>query len=329
MLYAGAKLETAREISRVLEYRKAELDDDNIHESFSQLLNQLKNSSNHLDISNALFASDVTHLLFSYEELLQTKYDAGVQEFNHERNKEAVRDINDWVKEKTKGKINKIVDDISEDTRLLILSVIYFNGIWKNKFNSTTSMGIFYNNGKDGVLVPMMQTIGEFNSFISIDKGIKVLEIPYKDDSISMIIVLPIEFLNLNIIERNIDADELNRILRQMELETVGVNIPKFKLDVSKKLRNQLINLGIRKAFNEKADFSGINGNYDLYVSDVLHKAVMEVNERGSIVTAASNIQLFYHSSTLSVFHANHPFLFYVLGRKTNMILFAGRVQQL
>ncbi|XP_067134364.1 iripin-2-like [Centruroides vittatus] len=335
MAYGAARGETARQMQDALEYDKAGLTDQNIHQFFRSLNEFLSKGSEEyrLEMANAILTQSGYDIADEYKALLQNSYQALHKEVDFSGNSnQAVGEVNNWVSQKTNGKIVKLLDSLSPDTRMILLNAIYFKGTWKKTFNSdSTRNSPLFNNGNKQISVPMMK-MSEVFPYASFP-GFQALELPYKGEEISMIILLPDKYDELQQLESRIDADELKNIFSNMYPIKVDIKFPKFKMEDFKELKGSLSNLGMRDAFTGQADFSGINGKKDLYISSVLHKAVIEVNEEGSEAAAATGIIFLLKSSfpieRIPKFHADHPFLFFIRDRRTDMILFAGRVNSL
>lgn len=337
MAYGAARTETADEMRNVLQYDKAGINVENVHQSFRSLLELLNNGSDEykLSMANAILSSINYEVLPEYKELLKTHYAAVLKEVDFAgNNNQAVNEVNQWVNEKTNGKIPKFLDQLSKDTKMILLNAIYFKGTWNTAFNaSDTKDESFYNGGVEPKSVPMMKLNDRFLYTSDEEKGFQALDLLYKGKDISMLILLPDKYDQLDQLEKSIDADQLHEIVQDLYSQKVDVSIPKFKLEDTRQLKESLQSLGMQKAFDGRADFSGISGNTDLYISEVVHKAVIEVNEEGSEAAAATGVIFLIKSSffpeRIPVFNANHPFLFFIRDRRSGMILFSGRINNL
>jgi serpin B len=159
-------------------------------------------------------------------------------------------------------------------------------------------------------------------------ENLQALELPYKGDEMSMLVLLPKDVNGLEDIENMLTAEFLNTILSKMWKTKVSVYLPRFKMTWgTTSLKNTLAALGMSDAFSPgKADFSGINGQDGLYISDVFHKAFVEVNEEGTEAASGTFLTVAKSLSSELVFRADHPFLFLIRDNRSGSILFIGRL---
>jgi len=330
MTYAGASGNTKKQMSEVLYFN---LPDDELHFAFSKLnsiLNTPK-SDFQLAIANSLWGQINYPFQEDFLDLVKKYYSAGFNlvDFVDEINREKARnEINKWVEDRTNQKIRELIhkEDLNPMTRLVLVNAIYFKGKWKYTFNKeeTREMPFFLNENKT-LKVSMMHQINEFNYYE--DKNLQAIELPYSGNELSMVVILPKE-RNLSKIEKNLTYDMLNSISRSMEKEKVDLYIPRFKIEKRYILNEALMKLGMTDAFIDMlADFSGMTGDKDLYISKVIHQSFIEVNEEGTEAAAATAVIMSGKSIGLGpkVFKADHPFLFFIIHKPTNTILFMGR----
>jgi serpin B len=239
--------------------------------------------------------------------------------------------INYWVSAKTGGKITNLVPNgaLTPRTRLVIANAIYFKGQWERPFDPrhTAPLPFFAAHGLT-VMAPTMERTGSFRT-----KGFdacELLELPYAGGKLSMVIVLPRARDGLSGVEKGLGAAGISEWLASLDLavaQELEVTLPLFKMTYAADLASPLAQLGVSSAFRQEADFSRINGRRDLLVSDVLHKAFVEVNEEGTEAAAATGIAV----SKLAVmlprkFAVDHPFLFLIRDTSTGSLLFLGRI---
>ncbi|GIY05740.1 uncharacterized serpin-like protein TK1782 [Caerostris extrusa] len=333
MLFYGARGDTAEELRKVLGYEKADLPDDLVHEAFSRFLSEvLKGGGSSdpyvLDIANAVLVDEDMDLIDDYKSNVQELYKADVRQVDFARNSaQIVREINEWVKEKTKGKIEKLFDSLSPSTIMVLLNAVYFKGTWKYQFETrNTAMQMFYNNGlqSGGKSVSMMHMTERF-PYTTFD-DFKALELPYKGENVSMLVLLPNQRDGISALESSMTPEKLSQVQQQMRKTKVVVSLPKFKFEYSKELSPAMRALGANDIFGA-ADFSGMTHSRSAAVSQIMHKAVIEVNEEGSEAAAVTGI-VFIRTSVIvdrpPEFNADHPFLFAIIekGSSNNMILF-------
>ena len=172
----------------------------------------------------------------------------------------------------------------------------------------------------------MMYQQGQFK-YAETDK-LQILELPYKGDDLSMVLLLPKQVDGLAELEKSLTLENLNDLLGKLRKQKVEVYIPKFKMTSEFSLARLLADMGMPDAFSRKADFSGMNGTLDLFISAVLHKAFVEVNEEGTEAAAATAVvmKLKGAASAAPVFRADHPFVFTIKDIHSGSILFIGRI---
>jgi len=233
--------------------------------------------------------------------------------------------INTWVEEQTNNKIKDLIPQgmITPLTRLVLTNAIYFKGTWAIQFDPTdTKKQDFRVNSEKTVQADMMSLTEEEFNYTETD-DLQILELPYKGDELSMLILLPKE--NLNKIELTLEnLEQWRSSLREREL---NIYIPKFKFETKYFMSKDLKEMGMPTAFGEGADFSGMTGDKKLFISQVIHQAFVEVNEEGTEAAAATALTMVESAVTKpTLFKADHPFIFIIQQKETGNILFIGRV---
>jgi serpin B len=244
----------------------------------------------------------------------------------------AVQTINAWVSDKTRSKIKNLIQRnfIDDDTRLILTNAIYFKGQWEKEFEKPLTKDEEWH-GPAPRPVPMMHQQGRYLYYE--DSGFQALELPYRGRQLSLLIVLPREKDGLAALERQWAAgDAYRQVTDGLDYEgTVHVSLPRFKIEAEFKLKPVLCGLHAELAFSDEADFSGI-AEEPLKISEVVHKAFVEVNEEGTEAAAATAVGMILCAGISGpapipkVFKADHPFLFFIRDRKTDTVLFSGRV---
>ena len=321
MTYGGARNETERQMSMVMHY---DLNQVNTHQGFSDLkthLGKLSNGSSlKLSIANALWKSESMHFKKEYLDLTTKYYDASIYPLN------GARPINSWAERNTNGMIKEIVSDHDLiDARLVLTNAIYFKGDWLSEFKEKNTRKTLFKTlkgNKDSV--DMMQKVDDVNYYE--DEHTQVLELPYKGESVSMIIILPKENSSINDLVTSIDRKQFSLYRSKLRKQEVVIYLPKFSFESEYHLESILPKMGMPDAFNpSRADFSGMSAG--LSISQVVHKAVIEVNERGSEAAAVTSVVAVVTSKReQNVFNANRPFLIFICDKQTNSILFMGSV---
>ncbi len=330
MTYAGAKGSTAEQMASVLHFA---LETDNVHSAFSDIHRVLdggeKKRAYELHIANALWMQKDYPLRREFTDLLGKYYRAGLMESDFAGNAEKSRkEINAWVEEKTREKITELIGPgvLNALTRLVLTNAIYFKGMWANQFKKELTKPAPFTllDGKK-TEVAMMHQNGKF-AYSETDK-LQVLEMPYEGNEISMLVLLPKETDGLKHLETLLTAENLNQWFPKMKRE-VMVWVPKFRMTSQFMLAEVLQSLGMTEAFLPSADFSGMTGQKDLFISAVIHKAFVDVNEEGTEAAAATAVIMARSASIqhIPVFRADHPFIFMIRDNASGSILFVGRV---
>ena len=329
LAYGGSRGETQKQIATAMHFT---LPNERLYPAFGALQKQLiqedKSRGYRLLVANALWGQKGEPFLKEFLDLTKCYYGAGLNQLDFANETEqSRRTINNWVEEKTNNKIKDLIPPggVDKQTALVITNAIYFKGEWKTKFSWwKTRRKDFYISSKETVRIPLMHLKEDFKYYE--DEKLQALELPYKGDEISMLVILPGETEGIREVEKTLTAESLNVLLSKMWTTEVDVYLPKFKLVWGTSLKNALIALGMPDAFGGEADFSGINGIGDLFISNVFHKAFIEVNEKGTEAAAATGVILAKSAHIAHVFRADHPFIFIIKDNRSKSILFMGRV---
>lgn len=247
---------------------------------------------------------------------------------NFKTDPESVRlAINDWVKDKTRSYIKELIPKgvISQFTKLVLVNAIYFRGLWQKPFKSekTRQMPFHLSNGQS-VPVPMMQVSGTF-LYTENDK-LQMLQLPYTASTIEMVILLPKANNSLQVTQKNLNQIEFSRLLQMAREQHVDLDLPKFKLaSTLYSLEESLQHMGLTDAFTTDANFSNLT-NSPLIVSGVIQKAVLEVDEQGTVAAAATAISFAGAMPVYVPFKADHPFIFMLYDTQAHIILFLGQI---
>jgi serpin B len=333
MAYAGARGNTASEMAKALHFT---LPSDQLHPAMGALLRDLNaaHSDYQLNVANALWAQQGYTFLDQFLDLLKGDYGAGLQQVDFKGAPEAARStINQWVEQKTQDKIKDLLAPgaVTPDTRLVLTNAIYFNGNWQTQFDKAqTRNEEFYLSQTKSAAAPLMHREGSFGYF---DGGtFQILEIPYKSNALSLIVLLPKERSGLSGLEDSMTASNMQQWVSQVApVPKVIVTIPKFKSTQEFELSTALRALGMPQAFGAGADFSGMTGKRDFAISAVIHKAFVDVNEEGTEAAAATAVTMRALAMRAPgppspVFRADHPFIFFIRDNGSRSILFLGRM---
>jgi serpin B len=329
MSYAGARGETARQMAGVLHFS---LEPGRLHPAFAAMLLSdqatREESGYRLDVANAAWGQKGYGFLEDYLALTREYYNAGFREVDFVEGTEQARQIiNAWVEDQTEHRIKELLQrpDLDPATVLVLTNAIYFKGSWASRFDEKyTKDGPFWMNEKDNVVVPMMHQVARF-PLAALD-NLDILELPYQGDRLAMVVLLPKKRDGLTALEKSLSRENLDRWLGLLGPQPVRLSLPRFKLERRFELSRTLQAMGMIDAFAAgKADFSGMTGNRELFISLVIHQAEVEVNEEGTEASAATAV-VHKRGAPPTAFVADHPFLFLIRDRQSGSILFMGRV---
>ncbi|XP_029825704.2 intracellular coagulation inhibitor 1-like [Ixodes scapularis] len=326
MVYAGARGKSEAEISTALGHVAARLSSrESILESYKKILAEQQTDDNvSFMIANAVFVDKRLKILESYQKELVDTFAAMFRSVDVVAEKSAMEsEVNEWVKNKTRGKISGF--EIPSDTIMALLNAIYFKGLWKTPFKlNNTSPLPFYNKGSEEVKVETMMRYG--NVPFTSEPDFEAIELSYKGDRHCMVIVLPSEKKELAKLRDAMTVESIEKIQESLKEETLEIQLPKFELKTEYGLVPALKKLGMRSIFSD-ADLSGITRERGLRVTEVQHKAVIVVNEEGTEAAAATVVRI--GKSLPRSFAVNRPFLFYIREKATGRLLFLGEVHKL
>ena len=333
MAYAGARGDTASQMAKTLHFT---LPLDQLNPAMGALLGDLNSTHQgyQLSVANALWAQQGYTFLDAFLNLLKTDYGAGLNQVDFKGATEAARlTINQWVEKKTQDKIKDLLQPgaLRSDTRLVLTNAIYFKGDWETQFDKAqTKNEVFFLSPAQTATTPLMHREGSFSYF---DGGsFQALEIPYKSKELSIIIFLPKDRSGLPALEQSLTASNLQQWLHQIgPVPKVIVTLPKFKSTQQFELSATLRAMGMPAAFAAGADFSGMTGRRDFAISEVIHKAYIDVNEEGTEAAAATAVTMRALAmrpveQAPPIFRADHPFVFLIRDNRSDSILFMGRM---
>ena len=329
MTYEGARGDTAKQMKSVLGF---EQNDEISLCSFGRIYNLLNIDAEYsLNTANALWTKKNYPFLKEYLSFIDNYYMGKAIDIDFTNLNKAAEIINQWVEENTGGKIEDMLSstDISPDTVLILSNAIYFKGLWLTQFDVENTVDRdFEITTEDIVQVPTMILTDSEESFNYTEtEELQILELPYKGDAVSMIIILPKEN-NITSVVQQFNIANLSTWMDSMYPTKVYIYLPKFTFETEYNLKDMLIAMGLNITFSFDADFSGINGYGGLFIEKVLHKAFIEVNEEGTEAAAATTVHILETSipEPPKVFNADHPFIFLIQHKETGCVLFMGYV---
>ncbi|XP_004847833.1 serpin B6 [Heterocephalus glaber] len=336
MVFLGAKGSTAKHMAQVLSFNKCDGDGSDVHQSFQLLLDEVNRTGAKylLRTANRLFGEKSYEFLSSFKDSCHKFYEAEMEEldFMH-ATEESRKHINSWVAKKTEDKITEVLSSgtVSPSTSLVLVNAIYFKGNWDKQFDKARTCEKPFKVSKDEEKpVQMMYKKSTFKMTYIGEIFTKILALPYVNKELNMIIMLPDEHIDLKTVEKEITYEKFVEWTTpdKMDQEEVEVFLPRFKLEENYDLKNVLCRMGMTDTFEgARADFSGMSSKRDLFLSKVVHKSFVEVNEEGTEAAAATAVVMKMRCMHFTPsFCADHPFLFFIQHRKSSAILFCGRV---
>ncbi|WP_437766040.1 serpin family protein [Sorangium sp. So ce281] len=339
MTYAGARTTTEQAMAAAMRF---ELPQERLHPAFNyvdlELHKRAEGSSNvegggfRLHTANAIWSQLDLALEQPFLKVLGENYGAHVRLADFDAPEEAESLINAWVKDQTEGMIPELLKkSVTPETLVVLTNAIYFDAAWHTPFNEdATKPGAFQRGDGTSVTAQMMH--GTQETRYGAGDGWEAVEIPYAGTPVSMFLVLPAEG-NADALAESLDGAALETIIASTQSRSVDITMPKFSFGTSASLKSALTELGMGAAFGPGADFSGllpVEPGEDLFIQDVIHKAVIDVDEAGTEAAAATAVLI---GATGSGFFPepaeivlDRPFFFFISDLPTGALLFAGRV---
>jgi len=343
MTYEGARGKTAEEIKSVFYFPETNV----LRPNFAAIYNDInrENKDYELRTGNALWVQQDYQFLGSYTDAVEKYYGGKATNVDFIQETEKSRQtINLFIEEQTNNKIKDLIPPnvLSEYTRLVLTNAIYFKGTWEWEFDKSDTREMDFKITPDNAMkTQMMYMNPEKASFNYADlEKLQILELPYKGNEISMLILLPkqgeeydyetkkVISYNYNIEDIELSAEKINDYKSEMkETKLDSIYLPKFEFDTKYSMAETLATLGMPTAFSNNADFSGMNGDKDLLISQVIHQAFVKVDEQGTEAAAATAVIVGVKAQMpTNIFKADHPFVFIIQERETGNLLFLGRV---
>jgi serine protease inhibitor len=320
MVYNGADGETQMAIGKTLEMERFRLREVNqFYQSLQQSLT-VPQSGVELNIANSLWSRQDVPLKQTFLNLIQQFYQAEIQNLDFS-NPNSVDAINDWVRQKTKDKIVKIIDGLDADILLILVNAVYFKGAWQSPFNkSLTTPSTFTRGDGKKVVIPMMMQSRQYHYYET--PTFQAVSLPYKSKRFGMQIFLPKPNSSLMEFRKQLNYENWQDWRRKMDLRQVSLKLPRFKIEYEIELNTVLQKMGMAIAFTSQANFQNIS-QIPSYISDVKHKTFVEVNEEGTEAAAVTAIVSRSNSFSMIV---DRPFFFAISDRETGTILFMGTI---
>ena len=336
MTFGGARDTTEKEMASTLHFT---LPQGSLHTAFNSLDQQLKARGQgakgkdgkgfRLNVVNAIWGQAGYSFLPAYLDLLAQDYGAGLRTLDFRAAPEAGRQtINKWVAEQTEQRIKDLIPGGSIDplTRLVLTNAIYFNAAWADNFEkSATQPAPFHLLDGSTVDVPMMHQTERLG--YASGQGYQAVSLPYDGRELEMVVLLPEEGKFAQF-EKSLDAGRAGSIIKDIAPKQVALSLPGFKFESEFSLGKTLSGMGMPLAFSSQADFSGMTGNRDLSISEVVHKAFVGVDEAGTEAAAATAVIM--RATAMPAMPqevtVDRPFIFLIRDIQTGSVIFVGRV---
>ena len=327
----GAKGETKEEMKEALAL--PHLTDAEMNQAYKDLVELLLGLDNtiNLQIANSNWYRELYHIRPDFQDILLEYYEAEVKpaDFDDPATKDQ---INQWIENKTNGKIKNMLDGIPSDAVMYLINAIYFKADWQYRFDeSKTEKASFFSPAGE-VQADMMFAPGAKVSY-HYDEAFTMVDLPYGNGQFSMTIMMENgSGKPINEIIQTLTPEDFDSYINNADTITAEIYLPKFKMEFKKLLNEVLIDMGMGLAFGDGAtDFSGLfEENLALAISRVLHQSFIEVNEKGSEAAAATIVEITELSAgpdpRPKAFHINRPFAFFIREKHSNAILFAGKM---
>ncbi len=324
MTYNGAAGATEDSMRTTLGF--ADLSKEQINETYQSLMTFLTglDPKVQFQIANSIWYRLGFHVEQPFIDINQTYFDAEVRGLDFTA-QEALDTINNWVYDKTYGKIEEVIDFIHPLTVMFLINAIYFKADWTVQFDpDLTRDEPFIKDDGTGVISKMMVKEGDIQYFETDD--FQAVDLPYGNGQFSMTILLPKPDKRVNDLIDAISPEDWTQWMTSFSTQNVHLNMPRFKVEFEMKLNDVLKALGMGIAFSGAADFSNINRDAELFISLVLHKTYVEVDEEGTEAAAVTVVELREFSSGVTTMVLNRPFIYVIRERVSNTIVFMGKM---
>ncbi|MCG2791197.1 MAG: serpin family protein [Actinomycetia bacterium] len=325
MAYNGSKNQTQQEIAEALEFKDYNIDE--LNSSFKVLLSSMANIDEMVELytGNSIWSREDYTIEKDFTELVEYYYDASIYNVDFNDPNTAGK-MNNWVSEATKGKISNIVSPKAiEDAVMYLINAIYFKGQWKDKFETeNTKEDDFFLTDRNVKKVQMMENNKEYEYYDGSD--FQMIRIPYGRNKTAMYVFLPDEDTEIGDFVNSLSCDLLNKSISEASATDVILKFPRFSIEYgTKSLIEPLKSLGMVNAFiADKADFSSIAPL--MFISQIDHKAIIEVNEEGTVAAAATSMGMGLTAEKPVEFIVNRPFVLLIRDDRTGNILFMGKI---
>lgn len=326
---------TSKEVMQNLTRMRAPLSPEEFARAFGAIIRDLNarggQDKYELRVANALWGQQGFQFMAPFTTLVESQYGGHLAHVNFVSAAEQARQtINTWVAQQTNDKIKDLIGPglLDSTTRLVLTNAVYFKGAWVAPFDPNRTMDEPFTLSDGGTIrVRMMNQKARFG--YGETDVLQILEMPYVGQGLSMVVLLPKEVAGIGALEKALTQENLSKWLGSIHSQEIEVALPKFKMTQKFDLKAVLEALGMTNAFSDKANFSGMTGQRDLFISAVVHQAYVDVNEQGTEATAATGVTMGLTAlppAKVPVFRADHPFVFLLRDARSGSLLFLGRM---
>lgn len=323
MAYEGAKNKTKTEFEQVLHLDRARKPKSSTVKGFLPVIDSA------FIVSNSVWVDEKLEVNQGYKKVISKTYLSTIKQTDFGKAASTVAEINEWVSDKTRNRIEEIIseNDINPNTKLVLVSAVYFKGEWQKKFNKKlTTAAPFFSDVDKQYEVDFMRSTEDIS--YSENDDFQFISKPYRNSELSFCVMLPKNLFGIEEMEEKLNNESFEKMLDSAKLTNVAVILPKIKLETSVELSEALQNLGLRTAFSINADFSGITKK-SLSLGTVVHKTFIEIDEDQTEAVAATAATIRITGlPRYKIFKADHPFVFFIVDNKSKSILFMGRYVQ-
>jgi len=305
------------------------LSEQEINEAYKSLIDLLLNLDQKVifEIANSIWPREGYLVLPSFMEINQNYFYSEAHPLDFSR-ADAVDIINNWISEKTHGKIEDMLDYIPADAVMYLINAVYFKGTWTYQFDEElTDIENFYTTPQNPDECQMMKISGTW--LYSQDDMVQIVDLPYGDSLFSMAVMLPASNQSIDDFIAQLSLEKWEEYFKTLDYEFGTVMMPKLKLDYKLLMNDVLIDLGMGIAFGGGADFSRINGYGNLFISRVIHQSFVQIDEEGTEAAAATIVELMDTSGigpSGFFMRVDRPYIFVIRERINNTILFIGKI---
>lgn len=336
MLLCATEGQTAAEIRGALGHDHAGIKKDDVASICEQQISNIlqHDDSYTLSCANSMLSQKGFEIKDEYKQILSKCFKALMLEVDFANEiKMVINQINEWVKQKTNNMIPNFVKSLNPSSELVLLNAVYFKGTWIHQFEKNRTIPRkFYNNGikNNAKKVETMHLNDDDDFPFYENKTLQVLQLPYIGDEVAMMILLPREKDGIDSVEASLSSSFVQEFKEKLKMMEVKIALPRFRLEYSKSLVSCFQELGVNLIFLPGAELTHLSDSSGLFVTEILHKTVLNVNEAGTEAAAVTMVEMSRSAPVRKPeFIVDHPFMLVIYNTKNDLILFMGRINEL